>query len=233
MKNLSLCVMNAAALTLASCATAPAVKTSVENQNDIILQHMGQGKKVVGKDFAAKFSEDGFINGEFVAIGSVKGSYNTNEKSMLSLAAMEAKTTLLESAPSEFKRVIQSSLSYVNNDNGSLDAVGIYVTEAKALTGVKVNFTDTQCVVYALPMVDVSYEYIRECRAIARVPATNLASAFKYTMDRKYKMEDQLKLKEIMHKQLMGVMLEREELGEAPTPAAAVVPVSPSRNSRP
>jgi hypothetical protein len=183
----------------------------VETQNEIILKHMAEGKKVVGKDFESKFFEDGLINGEFVAIGAVKASYNTNEKSMLAMASMEAKSTLLESAPSEFKKVVQGSLSYMNNDNGALDAVSIYVTEAKALTGIKVQFSDTQCVVYALPKVDVSYEYVRECRAIARVPATNLASAYKFTMDRKYKMEDQLKLKEIMHKQLMGVMLEKEE----------------------
>ncbi len=212
MKNLSICFMNVAALSLASCASAPEEKQVVEVQNDIILKHMAEGKKVIGKDFDKKFSEDGLINGEFVAIGSVKASYNTNEKSMLALATMEAKSTLLESAPSEYKKVIQSSLSYVNNDNGALDSVGIYVTEAKALTGIKVQFSDTQCIVYALPKMDVSYEYVRECRAIARVPATNLATAYKYTMDRKYKMEDQLKLKEIMHKQLMGVMLETDVL---------------------
>lgn len=211
MKTFSLVLMNLTAIGLVSCSSAPVPKSPVDTQNENIINHMSKGKKIIGKDFESKFQEDGFINGEFVAIGSVKAHYTTNEKAMISMASMEAKSTLLESAPSEYKKIIQNALSYVNNNNGTQDSVGIYITEVKALTGIRVNFSDTQCVLYAEPKVDVNYEYIRECRAIARVPATNLDIAYKYTMDRKYKIEEQIKLKEIMSKQLMGVMLKDGE----------------------
>jgi hypothetical protein len=223
MKSLSLCALFA----LASCSSVP--KPQLEVQNDIIMNHMGQGKKIIGKDFEEKFSQDGLINGEYVAIGSIRATYITNEKTMIAMASHDAKSTLLESAPSEYKKVVQNALSYVNNDNGSQDSVSIMVTEAKALTGIKVNFSDVQCVVYAQPKVDVSYDYIRECRAIARVPASNLATAYNYTMSKKYKVEDQTKLREIMSKQLMGVMLSDND--SAPEPAVpaqapAVAPVA-------
>lgn len=207
MKTFSFVLMNITALSLVGCSSVQAPKNSVDIQNDIIMNHMAQGKKIIGKGFDSKFSQDGLINGEYVAIGSVKATYTTSEKSMISMASMDAKATLLESAPSDYKKVIQNALSYVNNDNGTKDSVGIYITEAKALTGIKVNFSDTQCVVYAEPKADVSWEYLRECRAIARVPATNLSIAYKYTMDRKYKIEDQLKLKDLMSKQLMGALI--------------------------
>ena len=213
MKTLSLVAL----VGIVGCSSVP--KAPVEVQNDIIMNHMSQGKKIIGKDFDEKFSQDGLINGENVAIGSVKATYTTNEKAMLSMASNDAKATLLESAPSEFKKVVQSALSYVNNDNGTQDSVSIFVTEAKALTGIKVSFSDTQCVVYALPKSDVSYDYVRECRAIARVPASNLAIAYNFTMAKKYKIEDQMKLKDIMSKQLEGLMLDEDDRTPAAQPA--------------
>ena len=171
-------------MTLVACSSAP--NTIQENRQENILTHMNQEKKFLGNSFDPKFEKDGILNGEYVAIASVKGSVTDNEKQMITMASADAKATLLETAPQEFKRVVKSAISTAMGGNGSFDSSAVSVNEVRALTGVMVNFADTQCVKYAVPNENLGYDYIKECRAIARVPATNLAQAFKYTLSKKY-----------------------------------------------
>jgi hypothetical protein len=187
--------------TLMACSTAP--KSVHENRHELILTHMAQEKKFLGSQFEPKFEKDGILNGEYVAIASIKGPIAENEKQLLTMAAADAKATLLESAPQQFKRVVQSAISTTIGGNGTVDSSAISVNEVRALTGVTVNFADTQCVKYALPNEHLGYDYIKECRAIARVPAANLTRAFKYTLDKKYAdLEGSNSVKEVLLKEL-------------------------------
>lgn len=187
--------------TLMACSSVP--KSSQDNRHELLFSHLAQEKRVLGNQFDSKFEKDGILNGEYVAIASIKAPIAENEKQLLTMAAADAKATLLESAPQQFKRVVQSAISTTMGGNGTVDSSSISVNEVRALTGVTVNFADTQCVKYALPNESLGYDYIKECRAIARVPAANLFRAFKYTLDKKYAdLEGSNSVKEVLLKEL-------------------------------
>jgi hypothetical protein len=171
-------------VTLVACSSTPKTIQSYSNEN--ILNHMSQEKKYLGNSFDTRFEKDGILNGEYVAIASIKGSVTDNEKQMITMAAADAKATLLENAPQNFKKVVQSAISTTMDGNGTVDSSAVSVNEIHALTGVMVKFEDTQCARYAVPNENMGYDFIKECRAIARVPAINLARAFKYTLNKKY-----------------------------------------------
>lgn len=195
---------------IAGCSSAP--KSTIESQNDAVVAHLAKGKKALGQDFDQKFEKDGIINGEYVSIATIKGSVNDNEKQLLALASADAKAKLLESAPLEFKKVVQNALSTASGDNGSVDSVAISVNEVQALTGLMSNFNDSQCVSYAVPNSDLGYNYIKECRVIFRVAGANLMKAYKYTLDKKYGMKEESAIKDILKKQLMDKVLDKEKV---------------------
>lgn len=189
------------------CSTAP--KSQVEENNDAVVKHLSKGKQVIGKDFDDKFNKEGLINGEYVAIGSYIGTKNTSHPSFGILRAEEdSKSKLLNSAPTEFKKVVQNAISTVNGSN-EVDNVTITVGEVQALTGLNSGFNDRQCVTYANPTEDLKYEYIVECRVITRVPATNLMKAYNYTLDKKYSVKEDSAIKEILKQQLMDKILDK------------------------
>lgn len=193
---------------VSSCSSQP--KSHADIENDAVVEHIAKGKKLLGKDFDARFEKDGIINGEYVAIASVKGNINDNDKQLLTLAASDAKAKLFESAPQEFKKVVQSAFSSSSGDNGSVDSVSISVNEVQALTGVMSNFNDSQCVTYAIPNSDMKYTYEKECRVIYRVPGSNLLKAYKFTLDKKYGVKEENAIKDILRKQLSEKVLDNE-----------------------
>ncbi len=206
-------------VTLASCSSVPKSKT--DEQNDLVVEHMNKPRKVIGNDFDSRFEKDGLVGSDFVAIASVTDVVDKNEKQMQTLAEADARSRLLNSAPTEFKKIIQSAISTSTGDNGNVENIGITVTEVKALTGLTSNFKDAQCVKYATPNHNLNYDYTKECRVIVRVPASDLMKAYKYTLDKKYGVKEQSAIQDLLKKQLMDKVLEPQSSNVTETTSSA------------
>jgi hypothetical protein len=189
-------VIALALLGLASCSSSEK-KRSISNEE--LIAHMSQEPKIIGKDWDPKFTKDGFINGEYVAIGS---SHSANLEYYTRPARVKAEAVamarLLKSAPTDFKRIVQSSINTANADEGNVQESQISITEVRSLTGIKSNFDDTQCVTKSEPTRDMSYALSRECRVILRVPAEELMRAYDFTLDRKYSIKQKDDIKKLM-----------------------------------
>lgn len=190
---------------LASCSTPP---TKTDLQNDLVVEHMNKPRKVIGQDFDPRFEKDGLIGGEYIAIASITDKIDKNDKVMQVLAEADARSRLLNSAPTEFKKIIQSAVSTSTGDNGNVENIGITVTEVKALTGLASNFNDAQCVKFATPNHNLNYDYTKECRVIVRVSASELMKAYSYTLDSKYGIKEKSAIQELLKKQLTEKLLE-------------------------
>jgi hypothetical protein len=195
-------------LSMTSCSSIP--KSNIEEQNEAIMKHLTKGKQIIGKDFESKFEKDGMHNGEYLSIGSVTGLVNDNEKQLIALASAEARSKLFESAPMEFKKVVQHALSSSLGGNGSIDSIAISIHEVKALTGLTNNFNDIKCVVYATPNTELGFDYAKECRVIFRVSGPNLLKSYNYTLNKKYGLKEESAIKDILKQQLMEKILDNE-----------------------
>lgn len=192
-------------------------------ETDAVISHMSKPKAVIGKDWEEKFKRDGLIGGEFVAIGSAVSHVNNYEGNMRLTAEADATSRLLTSAPTEFKKIVQRVVNSVDGNNGTTDQVHISITEVKALTGLKTNFEDSQCVTTATPTTDLKYDFLKECRTIMRVPVSNLAKAYSYTLDKKYGIKEQGEIKEALNKHLLNEIQsspEREVASSKEAPVA-------------
>lgn len=195
--------------TLASCSSTPTNK--VDDLHDQVVAHMSKPKKILGADFDPRFEKDGLIGNEYVAVASITDAISKNEKQMQVTAEADARSRLLTSAPTEFKKIIQRAVSSSTGDNGSVDEIGVTVTEVHALTGLVSNFNDVQCVKFAVPTETLGYAYSMECRAIVHVPASSLLKAYAYTLDKKYGVKEQSAIQDILKKQLMQKILDGNE----------------------
>ena len=200
-------IISCTMLVLASCASTP--QGRIDDQHEKIVEHMSKPKRVIGQDFETKFEKDGLIGGEFIAIASIVDDINKNNKQMQTLAEADARSRLLNSAPTEFKKIIQSAISTSTGDNGNVENIGITITEVKALTGLSSTFNDVQCVKYAIPNSNMNYDYQKECRVIVRVPASNLSKAYNYTLDKKYSIKEVSAVQELLKQQLTEKVLQQ------------------------
>lgn len=190
-------------VTLVSCSS---VQKTGQEDVDAVIVHMSKPKVTVGKDWDDKFKKDGLLNGEFVAIGSITNSINSHEGNMKVMAESDATSKLLTSAPTEFKKIVQRAISSVDGGNGSFEQNHVSITEVRALTGLKSGFDDVQCVTTASPNTDLKYDFVKECRVLIRVPASNLMKAYAYTLDKKYGVKEQNEIKEVLNKELLNII---------------------------
>lgn len=192
---------------ISGCSSTPQQK--IEDQNEQVISHLEKGKRVIGKDFDEKFTHDGLMNGDYVAVGSYKTDDQfSNNMNHLLRAGEDARSKLITSAPTEIKKIIQSAISTISNSHEA-DQVQISVTEVQALTGMSSGLNDSQCVKFAEPTQDMKFKYTTECRVLVRVPASNLMKAYNYTLDKKYSVKEDNQIKEIMRQQLMEKVLEK------------------------
>lgn len=198
---------------IVGCSTTPQQK--VENQNDAIISHLEKGRRVIGKDFDERFNRDGLINGEYVAVGSfeTQDQFNNNFHHLLK-AGEDARSKLINSAPTEIKKVIQSAISTVAGSYEA-DQVQITVSEVQALTGMSSGLNDSQCVKFAEPTQDLKYKYVTECRVLVRVPASNLMKAYNYTMSKKYSVTEDTQIKDILRQQLLDKIVDKPVTAKA------------------
>jgi hypothetical protein len=194
------------ALSLFGLASCSSVNKTGHEETDKMISHLSKGPTIVGKDWESKFQKDGFLNGEYVAIGRAthKGNQNGLEGMMRVKAEADATKRLLTSAPTQYKKIVQRAINTVNGDEGEVQESDIRVTEVRALTGLASNFDDTQCVKTAIPTEDMKFEFVKECRVIMRVPASNLMKAYDYTLEAKYGIKKQNMIEEVLREELKG-----------------------------
>lgn len=188
-----------ASIGISACSSVP---QTGHQETDALISHMSKPKAVIGKDWEEKFKSDGLVGGEFIAIGSTISHVNDHEGNMRLMAEADATSRLLTSAPTEFKKIVQRAMSSVDGHTGTVDQGHISITEVKALTGLKTNFNDSQCVTSATPNTELKYDFLKECRTIMRVPANNLSKAYSYTLDKKYGINELSKINEVLIKHL-------------------------------
>lgn len=188
-------------LTIVSCSS---VKKTGDAKTDAVLEHMSQAPRVMGKDWEERFTKDGFIEGNYVAIGSsTTNDLNGKEGGIRVNTEAIATGALLKSAPTDFKKVIKRVLNSLDNNEGSTTEDQISVTEVKALTGLNSSFGDFQCVKKAIPNKELKYDFAKECRVIVRVPAKNLIDAYDFTLDSKYGISKKNQVETLLQNELM------------------------------
>lgn len=189
-------------MSLVGLTACSSVQKTGDEVTDKTVAHLSKPKVFVGgKDFDDKFKKSGLINGELVSIGFSTSDPSHNEMNMRVGSDADATNRLLMSAPTEFKKVIQRTISLASN-GATVDEAGIQVSEVKALSGMKSNFEDFQCITTATPNANLGYDMIKECRSIMRVPASNLLKAYNYTLNAKYKIQEESLVKELLKQQL-------------------------------
>ena len=181
MKTLSLTIL---ALVLASCSTSPFKETTKEQ--DMVNKHLSQGVKYLEGDFDSKYSKTGRVGVYVTAVGSSIHPVETNQKMVENAAIADSKFRLTESAPSEFKKEVQQVIGTEVGGVGEFSQVDVSVSEVKNLTGIKVRYEDIQCKTRVEPTSDGGYRTMKECRALARVKASQLKRAYDFTVAKKY-----------------------------------------------
>lgn len=185
-----------------SCSSVP--KTG-DQSTDKVIAHIAEGPKVIGKDFDEKFTKDGFVNGEYIAIGTATAtSVNYNTKSLRLSAETDAMTRLLRSAPTDFKRIVQKVLNSVANNDGASSETAVSITEVRALTGLRSNYDDIQCVQTAIPLENGRWGFEKECRMILRIDAVKLNEAYDYTLSSKYSIKRKNEIEDMVNKELIN-----------------------------
>lgn len=164
-------------LLFSSCAFTP-------KEQEEILVHMSEPRKILGKDFSVKFERDGVIGDEIVSIGS---TFNYN----IQLAKNEAIARLLNNAPLEFKRIIQKRVSARTGRLIRLDDVSLTRADVEGLMGVIVSSSNIECIEYLEPVLNLEYEKRTECRVLASVPIRNLLNTYSFTLKNKYGLSEE------------------------------------------
>ncbi len=170
---------------LAGCSTSP-FKESTEYQEKV-SEHLASGIQYPEGDFEEKYTKSSSSAMWLTSIGRSIYPLGSSQVLVESAASSAAKMVLIQSAPSEFKSIVQKAISNELGFTGSYSKVDTIVTEVKNLTGVMVRPEDISCKIRVEPMEDGSFRNSRECRALARVKVSELKKAYRYTIEKKYK----------------------------------------------
>ena len=185
---------------LVSCSS---INKTGDQKTDALLEHMAQDTKIIGKNWEERFTQDGFINGEYVAIGtSSTDNLDANNVHLKVNAEAMAVGNLLKSAPSDFKKVVERNINTLEGNEGSTTENQVTITEVRALRGLKSNFKDFQCVKKATPNQNLKYSFIKECRVLVRVKANKLMEAYDFTLESKYNRSKEGRLKEMIYRDI-------------------------------
>jgi hypothetical protein len=187
-------------LGLASCSSSP-FKESTSAQNKI-TSHMSQPKQYIGGDFDSKYSSSSNDGMTLQTTGRAVYPVATNESLVRANAVSTAKFKLVETAPTEFKSLVQQAIGNTLGYNGEFNKIDTSITEVHALRGVEVKEQDIDCRVVIEPNADGGYNNFKECRAIARVALIELNKAFNFTMDQKYGLQQKSSVEKILEEQL-------------------------------
>jgi hypothetical protein len=113
-----------------------------------------------------------------------------------------AKFKLVESAPTEFKSLVQQAIGNSLGYTGEFTKIETSITEVHALRGIEVKEDDIVCKMVVEPTIEGGYSNMRECRSIARVPLTELNKAFNFSMEHKYGPQQKNSVEKLLEEQL-------------------------------
>ncbi|MDD3412486.1 MAG: hypothetical protein PHY47_00635 [Lachnospiraceae bacterium] len=193
---------------LIGCSSSP-FKEQMEKQA-IIMEHMKQGKQYIGGAFDQKFNQSGSDGTNLRAIGTSTYPVTSNENLARSAAIADAKFRLIDSAPTEFKALVQRAIGNSLGYQGEFNQIETSVIEVKGLRGIEVNENDVACKVASEPTTEGGYNTVRECKAIARVPMHQLNKAFDFTMEHKYGIQEKSSVEKILEEQLKQDVLDNK-----------------------
>ena len=203
MKTIGLIAMS---LIMFGCSSSPFKEST--KRSDMIADHMAKGKRYVGGDFDSRFNSSGSDGFTVKSIGKSLYPVNQNEELAKAAAIADAKFKLIQSAPSEFKTVVQKAVGNSLGFTGEFNQIDMSLTEVHGLKGVIVKEEDVECKVVTSPNIQGDYDHLRECRAISQVPLSELNKAYDFTLEKKYgsigKSSVEKILNEHLHKQAMN-----------------------------
>jgi hypothetical protein len=188
-------------LILASCSTKSPFTAETEKQ-DKIMKHMAQGKTYVGGEFEGKFNTSGSDGFLVRAIG--RSVYPTTQSEQLARASAvsDSKFKLTQTAPSEFKAIVQKAIGNSLGQTGDFTQIETSITEVKGVRNIDVKEEDVACKIVMEPNISGSYDNFRECRAIATVSLVELNKAYDFTMSAKYGDKSKSAVEKILEEQL-------------------------------
>lgn len=169
---------------IVGCSSSPFKETTKEQ--DMVNQHLSQGVKFLEGDFNDKYSKTGRTGVYVTAVGSAIYPQDFSTELAKAKARANAKFSLIESAPTEFRKEVQQAIGTEIGGVGEFSQIDVSVSEVQNLTGIEVKHEDTQCRTRVEPTSDGGYQTMKECRAIARIKASELKKAYDFTISEKY-----------------------------------------------
>lgn len=201
-------------LTLASCSSTP-LELQMKRQ-ELINEHLSQGKRYIKGDFAPRFSTSGNDGIHVRAVGISVYPAGANEALTKSASVSDGKFKLIESAPSEFKSMVQRAIGNSLGHTGEYNKIETSVSEVHALEGIESGANDTQCKIVVEPTVELTYRTSKECRSIVKVSVVNLRKAYDFTIERKYGLKKRSVVQDILNQQLNNSVNGNREVSSVP-----------------
>lgn len=184
----------------ASCSSSP-FKEATE-KNEYLVQHMQQGKRYIGGEFDPKFSTSGNDGMNLRAVGVAVYPVQSNEALVKAKAISVAKFKLVESAPTQFKQIVQQAIGNALGYTGEFTQIETSITEVHGLQGIEIKEENVVCKMVVEPTIEGGYNNNRECRAMATVPLVELRKSFDFTMESKYGPQKKTSVEKILEEQL-------------------------------
>lgn len=189
-------------LVVVSCSSSPFKEQS--DQQDKITKHMSQEKKYIGGEFESKYSNSGNDGFTLRAVGQSVYPVASSEQVARLAAIANAKFKIIESGPTEFKSLVQQAIGNSLGQTGEFTQIDTSVVEVKALRGIEIKQEDVSCKIVIEPNVEGGYNNLRECKAIARIPLSELKKAYDFTVGQKYSGAQKSEVEKLLEEQLRG-----------------------------
>lgn len=187
-------------LLLAGCSSSPFKEQTLKNEK--VVKHLQQGKQYIDGGFDSRFNNSGNDGMNLRAIGKAIYPIETNELLVRASAISASKFKLTESAPTEFKSLVQQAIGNSLGFNGEFTKIETSITEVHGLRGIEVKEENVQCRTVVEPTSEGDYKNLKECRSIATVPLSELNKAFNFTMDQKYGPQQKSSVEKLLEEQL-------------------------------
>lgn len=207
MQKFILLTMTFVAFFLVGCSSTP--YQQLKERQELINAHLEQGKKYIGGEFDPRFTAGGDDGINIRKVGVAIYPAGSNESLAISAAVDDGKFKVIESAPSEFKSMVQRAIGNSLGFTGEYNKIETSVTEVQRLSGIKTSRRDIQCKKVMEPTADLGYRRTLECRAIVSVEKRELQKAFDFTLESKYGIKKKSFVQKILNQQLKESVLSK------------------------
>ncbi len=182
------------------CSSSPFEQAT--SRQDAINKHLAQGVRLLDGEFDSKYMTDGSDGMYLKKVGVAVYPIGYSEQIIKSAAVADGKFKLASSAPTEMKQLVQRAIGNSLGYAGEFNQIQTSVSEVYALRGIESSENDIQCRTQVTPTVDGSYRTERVCRALVRVPLTELVKAYDFTVEKKYGKQKKSEIQKMLQQQL-------------------------------